>query len=257
MAIGQKKVLTHALDFGVGNSLWLDENNHVIVSAKDALGNEVTVDLSAAVGGGINQLTGDVAAGPGSGSQAATIQANAVTTAKIIDNAVTTLKILDQAVTLAKLINAGAAGFIGATAAGPWGALTPTQATALLNPATFALPGLQPVDSRLLMTARGADLGDADATLQPFSTGKSLYVMPAATLTATRTFTLGNTSAPGAGVVWVIDVIRLDTSAQQIVWKRADTTTIYTDPGTPAAARHFQFICSNGVWSSNTGSLIA
>lgn len=42
---------------------------------------------------GITQLTGDVAAGPGAGSQIATIQANAVTTGKIAANAVTYAKI--------------------------------------------------------------------------------------------------------------------------------------------------------------------
>lgn len=41
---------------------------------------------------GINQLTGDVTAGPGSGSQVATIAANAVTTGKINNGAVTEAK---------------------------------------------------------------------------------------------------------------------------------------------------------------------
>lgn len=53
-------------------------------------------DLNDAVAGvtsGINQLTGDVTAGPGSGSQAATIANNAVTTAKINNGAVTIAKI--------------------------------------------------------------------------------------------------------------------------------------------------------------------
>jgi hypothetical protein len=42
---------------------------------------------------GITQLTGDVTAGPGSGSQVATIATNAVTTTKIINNAVTSAKL--------------------------------------------------------------------------------------------------------------------------------------------------------------------
>jgi uncharacterized protein DUF5907 len=67
---------------------------------------------------GIDQLTGDVTAGPGSGSQAATIANNAVTTAKInnlavttgkLDNlAVTTGKITDDNVTYAKIQNVSA-----------------------------------------------------------------------------------------------------------------------------------------------------
>lgn len=44
-------------------------------------------------GGGISELTGDVTAGPGSGSQAATIANNAVTTAKILNANVTLAKL--------------------------------------------------------------------------------------------------------------------------------------------------------------------
>lgn len=46
----------------------------------------------AASGSGINQLTGDVTAGPGSGSQVATIAANAVTNAKAAQMAASTIK---------------------------------------------------------------------------------------------------------------------------------------------------------------------
>lgn len=53
--------------------------------------------LTATGTGGITQLTGDVTAGPGSGSQAATIAANAVTTTKINANAVTLAKMATQA----------------------------------------------------------------------------------------------------------------------------------------------------------------
>jgi len=48
---------------------------------------------------GIDQLTGDVTAGPGSGSQAASIAANAVVTAKINNKAVTYAKIQDISAT--------------------------------------------------------------------------------------------------------------------------------------------------------------
>ena len=68
-------------------------------------GLSMTSDVLDAVsgGGGINQLTGDVTAGPGTGSQAATIANNAVTTAKI----------LDANVTLAKLANIATDSLIG------------------------------------------------------------------------------------------------------------------------------------------------
>lgn len=73
--------------------------------------NEVTQDLEAAYGNlwlpltitnpgaGITQLTGDVTAGPGVGSQAATIANLAVTTAKIANAAVTALKLANTTVT--------------------------------------------------------------------------------------------------------------------------------------------------------------
>lgn len=50
------------------------------------------VQVNAAGAGGINQLTGDVTAGPGVGSQAATIAANAVTNAKLAEMATLTIK---------------------------------------------------------------------------------------------------------------------------------------------------------------------
>jgi hypothetical protein len=63
-------------------------------------------------GSGITALTGDVAAS-GAGSVAATIQNNAVSTAKINDGAVTTAKIGDSQVTLAKIQNVGANKILG------------------------------------------------------------------------------------------------------------------------------------------------
>lgn len=58
--------------------------------------------------GGINQLTGDVTAGPGIGSQAATIAAGAVDSGKLATDAVTTSKITNGNVTLGKIANAAA-----------------------------------------------------------------------------------------------------------------------------------------------------
>lgn len=78
------------------------------------------------VGNGITQLTGDVAAGPGSGSQAATIQPQAV------DNS--------------KLINMVTARFKARATAGTGSPedITGTQATALLDLFTSLLKGLVP-----------------------------------------------------------------------------------------------------------------
>src|SRR4051812_1482769 len=74
---------------------------------------------------GITELTGDVIAGPGSGSQASAIAANAVTTSKINDSAVTNAKLADMAAHTFKANNTG-----GAAAPAD---ITATQATAELN----------------------------------------------------------------------------------------------------------------------------
>ncbi|SRR5580765_3126953 len=51
-------------------------------------GNASDIDITITSGGaGINELTGDVTAGPGTGSQVATIAANAVTNTKLRDSA--------------------------------------------------------------------------------------------------------------------------------------------------------------------------
>lgn len=76
--------------------------------------------------GGINQLTGDVTAGPGSGSQAATIASDAVTNAKLANVATATFKGRNTAGT------------------GDPEDLTATQATALLNLFATSLKGLVP-----------------------------------------------------------------------------------------------------------------
>lgn len=80
----------------------------------------------AAPSGGITQLTGDVTAGPGSGSQAATIANDSVTNAKLANVSTATIK--------------------GRTTAGTGDPedLTGTQATALLDTFTSGLKGLAP-----------------------------------------------------------------------------------------------------------------
>lgn len=66
------------------------------VFVKDNLGN-VVGPFGAGGGSGITQLTADVTAGPGSGSQAATIAPLAVTTGKINNKAVDVSKLADPA----------------------------------------------------------------------------------------------------------------------------------------------------------------
>lgn len=70
--------------------IWFDTDNAPDTYIWDGA---AWVQINSAVVGGITQLTGDVTAGPGSGSQVATIAANAIDTAAIIDDNVTLAKI--------------------------------------------------------------------------------------------------------------------------------------------------------------------
>lgn len=105
------------------------------------------------------------------------------------------------------------------------------------------------IPADIMSYARGADLGDADATLQPFTDNASLYVLPPNTLTANRTITFGNTSAPGAGQNWLCTILRYDRTAFTLTIKKTDTTTIYTDPISPTSSRALMFFAANGVWA--------
>lgn len=110
---------------------------------------------------------------------------------------------------------------------------------------------LTPVEIFSLIYSRGADLINADQTIQPFTDRAFFYVLPAGTLTANRIVTFGNTGFyTAAGPVFVAGIIRLDTSAFTLTVRRADATVIYTDPASPPPARTILFTCStSGVWS--------
>jgi hypothetical protein len=76
----------------------------------DSLGNTVWDQPTTAVGStsGITQLTGDVTAGPGSGAQATTIAAAAVTSAKIANSTIVAANVATHGLTLANLPQASA-----------------------------------------------------------------------------------------------------------------------------------------------------
>lgn len=100
---------------------------------------------------------------------------------------------------------------------------------------------------------RGANLTDADATLQPFTDRAWFYVMPASTMSAARTITLGNTDFYNtAGMFLWCGILRLDTTANTLTVKKTDTTTIYVDPASPAPGRLLVFACdATGVWAAS------
>jgi hypothetical protein len=104
------------------------DSTHVGAFAVDATGritaaNSVAISFPSA---GITQLTGDVTAGPGSGSVVATIQTNVVTNAKLAQMPAITFK----------------GNAVGGTANAA--DLTPTQATSMLNLFSSSLQGLAP-----------------------------------------------------------------------------------------------------------------
>jgi len=113
-------------DVGTRRRLNLIEGANITLTVADDAGSEEVDITIAGATGGITQLTGDVTAGPGSGSQAATIA--------------------NDAVTNVKLANVATATFKGRTTAGVGDPedLTQAQATALLNVFTSLLQGLVP-----------------------------------------------------------------------------------------------------------------
>jgi hypothetical protein len=112
---------------------------------------------------------------------------------------------------------------------------------------------IPPSDPFLSMFSRGADIGDADTTLQPFTDRAWFYVLPANTLTANRVITLGNTNFyNSAGMFLWVGILRYDTGAFTLRINNTAGAQIYLDPASPAPARLLVFACTNaGVWVSS------
>lgn len=182
------------------------------------------VTYSAAAVAGLNQLTGDVTAGPGGGSQVATIAANAITTAKILNDAITTAKILDAQITEIKLLLAdNLTGNVSTTAHG--------FAPKLSNVATEFLNGVGaysvPAGGGSEWTTTAVKSADQDVT-------NSSTLVDAADLVI----------AVLAGEVWLIEVLLIyagDTTAGDFKAGFAVTA------GTPLGVWHSTFLNTTGT----------
>jgi hypothetical protein len=86
------------------NTIWLKSGTNMTFSGTSS-GNTDTLVINSSGGSGITELTGDVTAGPGSGSQVATIANDAVTSAKILNGTIATADLADSLITEVKLLS--------------------------------------------------------------------------------------------------------------------------------------------------------
>lgn len=154
------------------------------------------VQINAGGGGGITELTGDVTAGPGSGSQAATIANNAVTTGKILNSAVTLAKIANQADLTILGNNSGGAG--------PPIALTAAQTRTVLGLATVATSGsASDLSTGTLPAGRMPALtGDVTSTAGAVATVLATPLTPGGRLTLTSNTPVLAADATAQGTVY-------------------------------------------------------
>lgn len=86
----------------------------------------------------------------------------------------------------------------------------------------------------------GANLTDADATIQPATDKASQYVLPAATLTTNRTVTLGTTSAL-TGLM--VRIVRRDRTANTLA-----IGAMFTFGASPTADMEAWFLYNGSYW---------
>jgi hypothetical protein len=190
--------------------------------------------LSASVTGGIDQLTGDVTAGPGSGSQAATIAADAVTNAKAANMAQSTIK--------GRAVGAGT---------GDPTDLTATQATAILDnlvgdSGSGGTKGLAPAPGS--GDAAAGKFLKADATwAAPSGSGASPWsLISTVTLSGASSHNVTSLASYTDIRVLFLDVTFGTSSQTQITVSTDNGSTFLTSSG------DYRNIAGNGVLANDT-----
>jgi hypothetical protein len=122
-------------------------------------------------------------------------------------------------------------------------AVDPSNGTTLSLGSTgnlqLSVGGAAPVVIGGPQPATGANLGNADATINPASDKASLYLLPAGTLTAARVLTLGVSGAPITSSV--LQVVRRDLSANTLTVNDDAGTTLLTFAASPTTAQGATF----------------
>ncbi len=190
-------------------------------------------DIVAGSADAVTSLTGAVT-GTGPGATATTLAANVVANANMATMATHTFK-----------------GNITAGTAVPTD-ITRTQLTAELNLTTGSLKGLQSPESLASDFKTGTALTDASVTVQSFTDGVSMYVLPSGTLSVNRNLTLGNTSIQNG---YYLRIVCQGVAAHDYVIKDHAASTLVTwSTGSPATC--FQFYSNAGAWTANTVWLV-
>jgi hypothetical protein len=100
------------------------------------------------------------------------------------------------------------------------------------------------LDSNVLPASQ--NLGDASTTVNPSSDAASQYVMPAATMTANRTVTLGTGGSPTTGLL--VQILRKDASANTLEID-GGSGALFTFGASPTAPQAATFQYSGSAWA--------